>query len=157
MRSTLCLALILAAVVLVPVRALGAEPLSPMVVQGLEQLSRAKATYTPTVSVWPTASAITYGRTLTNSALSGGSAAVDGSFAWTTGSTVPSAGTASQAVTFTPADTTNYASVSGSVSVTVNPLPAVLMGSRDYDGTVAAAAAILTVSNAVAARFPGRL
>jgi len=75
---------------------------------------------TPTVSAWPTASAITYGQTLASSTLSGGSASVSGTFAWTTPSTVPGAGTSSQSVTFTPSDTTDYSTVTGSVSVTVN-------------------------------------
>ena len=39
---------------------------------------------TPTVSAWPTASAITYGQTLASSTLSGGSASVGGTFTWTT-------------------------------------------------------------------------
>ncbi|MGO8757563.1 MAG: Ig-like domain-containing protein [Terracidiphilus sp.] len=75
---------------------------------------------TPTVSAWPTASAITYGSTLSSSTLTGGSASVSGTFAWTTSSTEPGAGTQSEGVTFTPADTTDYYTVAGSVSVTVN-------------------------------------
>ena len=81
---------------------------------------------TPTVT-WPTATAITTGQTLASSTLNGGSAvspitsaAVAGSFAITTPSTAPTA-TASQNVTFTPTDTTDYASVTGNVSVQVNP------------------------------------
>src|SRR6185369_5148102 len=73
-----------------------------------------------TVSAWPTAGAITYGQTLASSMLTGGTASVPGSFAFTTPSTKPNAGTANQPVTFTPTDTTNYNTVSGSVSVTVN-------------------------------------
>ena len=76
---------------------------------------------TPTVSVWPTASAITYGQTLASSALSGGSASVSGVFAWTTPTIVPSGGTPSESVTFAPTDTADYSAVTGSVSVTVNP------------------------------------
>ena len=75
---------------------------------------------TPTVSAWPTASAITYGQTLASSTLSGGTASVGGTFAWTTSSTAPGAGTPSESVTFTPTDTTNYSTVTGSVNVTVN-------------------------------------
>lgn len=74
----------------------------------------------PTISNWPTATAITYGQTLASSTLSGGSPSVGGSFAFTNPTTAPTAGTAAQSVTFTPADTTDYASVSGSVNVTVN-------------------------------------
>jgi hypothetical protein len=43
-----------------------------------------------------------------------------GTFAWTTSSTMPSAGTALYGVTFTPTDTANYTVVSNSVSVTVS-------------------------------------
>jgi hypothetical protein len=75
---------------------------------------------TPVVSVWPTATAITYGQTLASSTLSGGVASVNGSFAFTAPSTAPSVGTASQAVIFSPVDAANYANVSGTVSVTVN-------------------------------------
>ena len=72
------------------------------------------------VTVWPTASAITYGQTLANSALTGGSSTPAGSFAFTTPATAPSVGTASQDVTFTPTDATNYNIATGTVSVTVN-------------------------------------
>jgi hypothetical protein len=75
---------------------------------------------TPTVTAWPTASAITYGQTLASSALSGGTASVTGTFSWTTSSIVPSGGTPSESVTFTPTDTSDYNTVTGSVSVTVN-------------------------------------
>jgi hypothetical protein len=74
----------------------------------------------PVVTTWPTASAITYGQTLAASTLSGGSATPAGSFAFTTPSTAPKAGTALQSVTYTPTDTTNYNSSSSTVSVTVN-------------------------------------
>ncbi len=77
---------------------------------------------TPTVTAWPTASTITVGQTLASSTLSGGTASVSGTFAWTTASTSPSAGTASESVTFTPTDTTDYYTVTGSVSVTVNKI-----------------------------------
>ena len=75
---------------------------------------------TPTINSWPTASSITYGQTLASSTLSGGSGSVSGSFAWTTSSTAPSIGTSSQSVTFTPTDTTDYNTATGTVSVTVN-------------------------------------
>ena len=75
---------------------------------------------TPTVSVWPTASAITFGQTLASSTLTGGTASVSGSFAWTTSTTAPGAGSPSESVTFTPTDTTDYNTVAGSVGVTVN-------------------------------------
>ena len=77
---------------------------------------------TPTVSTWPTASAITSGQTLASSTLSGGAASVSGTFSWTNSATVPNAGAQTESVTFTPSDTTDYTTVTGSVSVTVNPV-----------------------------------
>ena len=74
---------------------------------------------TPTVTTWPTASAITYGQTLASSTLSGGVATPAGNFAFTTPSTVPSVGTAPQSVTFTPTDTADYNTAVGTASVTV--------------------------------------
>jgi hypothetical protein len=68
----------------------------------------------------PTASAITFGQTLADSSLSGGTASVPGTFAFTNPATAPNAGTASQGVTFTPADAANYNSSTTSVNVTVN-------------------------------------
>ena len=78
---------------------------------------------TPTVSTWPTASAITYGQTLASSTLTGGSGSVGGSFSWTAPTTGPPAGTQSESVTFTPTDTTDYNTVTGSINVTVNKAP----------------------------------
>ena len=72
------------------------------------------------VTVWPTASPITYGQTLAASSLSGGTATPAGSFAFASPSTAPNAGTTFQGVTYTPTDTVNYNSAIGSVSVTVN-------------------------------------
>ncbi|MGA2207898.1 MAG: Ig-like domain repeat protein, partial [Terracidiphilus sp.] len=74
---------------------------------------------TPTVSAWPTAGAITYGQTLASSTLSGGTASVGGSFVWTVPGASPAAGTPSEGVTFTPSST-NYAPVTGSITLTVN-------------------------------------
>ena len=74
---------------------------------------------TPTITA-PTASAITFGQTLADSAVSGGTASVPGTFAFTTPATAPNAGTASQGVTFTPTDAANYNTATSSVNVTVN-------------------------------------
>jgi hypothetical protein len=97
----------------------------------------------PSVTIWPVASAITYGQTLAASTLSGGSATPAGTFAFTTPSTAPNAGTAPQSVTYTPTDTTNYNTASGTVSVTVNPKPLTVMGitanDKAYDGNTTAA------------------
>lgn len=75
---------------------------------------------TPSITASPTATAITFGQTLGSSSLSGGSASEPGTFAFTTPSATPNAGTANQSVTFTPTDTANYNTVTTSVSVTVN-------------------------------------
>lgn len=99
---------------------------------------------TPTVSVIPTASAITYGQALSSSTLSGGSASVAGSFAFTTPGTIPNAGTASQSVTFTPTDASNYNTAATTSSVTVNKATAsVQLGSLSatYDGAPKSATA----------------
>jgi hypothetical protein len=72
------------------------------------------------VTTWPTASSITYGQTLASSTLSGGASVPAGSFAFTTPTTAPNAGTASQSVTFTPTDATDYSTLTGTASVTVN-------------------------------------
>ncbi len=71
---------------------------------------------TPTVTAWPTASAIAPGKTLASSTLAGGTASyngttVPGTFAWTTPATIPAAGTDVESVTFTPTDATDYNTV----------------------------------------------
>lgn len=75
---------------------------------------------TPTIATAPTASGITFGQTLADSSLTGGSASTDGTFAFTTPGTTPAVGTASQEVTFTPTDTDNYNNATTMVNVTVN-------------------------------------
>ena len=87
----------------------------------VQPLSVNKAT--PNITAWPIASSITYGQMLASSTLTGGTASVAGTFAFTTPTTVPNAGTAAQSVTFTPTDTTNYNTLTGTVDVTVNPAP----------------------------------
>ena len=78
------------------------------------------------ISSAPTASVISYGQSLANCTLSGGTAtnlsgtALAGSFTFTTPATVPAVGTTSEGVTFTPADTTDYIATTGSVPVTVS-------------------------------------
>jgi hypothetical protein len=80
---------------------------------------------TPAIGSWPTASAISYGQSLVSSTLSGGSATFGGSslpgtFAFTTPSTTPTAGTYSASVTFTPTDSTDFNTVTNTINVTVN-------------------------------------
>ena len=72
------------------------------------------------ITTWPTATGITYGQTLSDSTLSSGTSTPDGTFAFTTPTTTPNAGTADYEVTFIPNDTTNYNEATGSISVTVN-------------------------------------
>jgi hypothetical protein len=75
---------------------------------------------TPVISAGPSASAISYGQTLAASTLTGGTASPTGSFAFTSPSVVPNAGTNSVSVTFTPSDTANYTTATTNVSVVVN-------------------------------------
>ena len=63
---------------------------------------------TPVVNIWPTAGGITYLQALSASVLSGGSASVGGTFAFTAPATTPPVGTYAASVTFTPTDTDNY-------------------------------------------------
>ncbi len=77
----------------------------------------------PNCTAAPAASAITYGQTLADSTLSGGTANVDGSFAWTNGATKPSVSDSDAteySVTFTPTDTERYNTITVSVKLTVN-------------------------------------
>ena len=79
---------------------------------------------TPTVSVWPVASSIAYGQSLSSSSLTGATSSVAGSFGWTSSSDEPVAGTTSNSVTFTPSMVNghaDYSNVVGWVSVVVNP------------------------------------
>lgn len=81
---------------------------------------------TPTVTVWPTASAISAGESLVSSTLTPvtaavpGNASVPGTFAWTAPATIPTAGTDSESVTFTPTDAADYNTVTSTISVVVN-------------------------------------
>ncbi|WP_175487164.1 YDG domain-containing protein [Epilithonimonas hungarica] len=76
---------------------------------------------TPTISGTGSATNITYGQTLASSTISGFTASVPGTFAFTTPTTAPNAGTASYGVTFTPTDTANYNNATTTVSVTTVP------------------------------------
>ena len=97
---------------------------------------------TPTVSVVPTASAVTAGALLSSSTLSGGTATVVGTFAWTTPGTVVST-TASYPVTFTPTDGANYNTASSTASVTANPAGTTYSGWLSGNGGTASDTAFL--------------
>ena len=83
---------------------------------------------TPVIEKIPTASAVTYGQTLADSALTDGKAAADGNtvagvFAWKDPALTPAvsdSGTTKYAVVFTPEDTENFAIVECEVTVEVN-------------------------------------
>ncbi|MFZ9794068.1 MAG: VCBS domain-containing protein, partial [Gemmataceae bacterium] len=74
---------------------------------------------TPVLVNAPVASTITFGQTLASSTLGDGIASVPGSFGFTNGSNAPNAGNASQDVTFTPTDTSNYNSFTTTINVLV--------------------------------------
>jgi hypothetical protein len=78
----------------------------------------------PTITAWPTAAMITRGQPLSSSTLTGGSASVPGHFAFEFPATEPLAGTNAHSVVFTPTNNAIYSSVTGSVRVAVNALPA---------------------------------
>ena len=80
---------------------------------------------TPLVATVPTTTTITYGQTLASSTLGTGAVTnaaggtVTGSFAFTTPSIAPNAGTTNVSVTFTPTDTADYNTTTATVTVTV--------------------------------------
>ena len=76
---------------------------------------------TPTIETEPSADELTEGQSLADSVLSGGSATVEGVFAWTDGTVVPPVGESQQSVTFTPTDSANYDPVVFTITVTVEP------------------------------------
>jgi hypothetical protein len=82
---------------------------------------------TPTVSIWPTASGINFGQALSSSTLSPvtavvpTNASVAGTFTFTDPTTIPSSvGSYTADVTFTPTNSANYNTVSGTVTVAVS-------------------------------------
>lgn len=77
------------------------------------------ATGAVSITTPPTASGLVQGQTLASSTLSGGSASVPGTFAWTDSSIIPPVGTTSYGVTFTPTDAANYDTATTDASVTV--------------------------------------
>ncbi len=100
----------------------------------------------PTLTL-PTAAGITYGQTLSNATLSGGSASytgapnsgvVEGTFSYQSPSTIPNAGTYAATVVFTPTNTTAYNVVTGSVNVEVAKKGLTVTAenkSKTYDGS----------------------
>jgi hypothetical protein len=74
----------------------------------------------PVVS-WPVASSIAAGQSLGEAVLSGGAAAIPGTFAFATPAFVPPAGTSAWDVVFTPQDQLDYTPLTNQVFVTVLP------------------------------------
>ena len=99
---------------------------------------------TPVIASLPAADSLVYGQALSASALTGGSvtnaagSAIPGTFAYTTPSSKPAAGTPSEDVTFIPSDKNNYNNVSLSVSVPVSQANLSITAngySKTYNGT----------------------
>lgn len=77
---------------------------------------------TPTVTVVPVASELTYGQKLSDSTLTGGTASVEGTFAWMDGSIKPAvsdSGVTLYTLIFTPTDTVHYTTAECEVTVSV--------------------------------------
>jgi predicted heme/steroid binding protein len=78
---------------------------------------------TPIITAAPTASSIIYGQSLSDSALSGGTVGISGSFSWTDGTIKPVVADSDKkeySVTFTPSDTANNNTTKTTVKLTVN-------------------------------------
>ncbi len=91
------------------------------------ELTVSKAT--PTITSAPAASGITVGDSLAKSTLTGGTASVEGTFAWKDSTITPAfsdSESTAYTVVFTPTDTTNYNTAECSVKVKVNKKTAVL-------------------------------
>jgi len=107
---------------------------------------------TPTVTTWPTAATITYGAALSTSELTGGTAEVAGTFAWTHGATIPTVTNSGYDVTFTPTDTANYNPTNSIVSITVNQKALTVTGAshtKPYDTTTTANGVTVTLGGIV--------
>ena len=92
-------------------------------VSGTVSVTVGKAT--PSITTVPAASGISYGQTLSSSTLTGGAGSVSGSFSFTAPATIPpgtipSGGTFSAPITFTPSDPADYTTVAGWVGVAVS-------------------------------------
>ena len=101
----------------------------------------------PTVSAWPTATAITYGQTIGESHLEGGEAEVEGYFDWNTElnqTLVP--GTYNLAVRFIPTNANYYAPVDGKVSVTINKSAQSIIWNDSFDNITVTDSIVLTAS-----------
>ena len=104
---------------------------------------------TPTIT-WATPAAITYGTALSATQLSA-KASVPGALVYSpVAGTVPAVGTDTLTVTFTPTDTTDYATATDSVLLKVNPAPSFTLGASPASLTIAQGASgksTITVTN----------
>jgi hypothetical protein len=91
---------------------------------------------TPTIT-WATPAAVTYGTALSATQLDA-KASVPGAFVYSPAAgTVPAVGTDTLTVTFTPTDTTDYTTATGSVQLKVNPAPSFALGASPASLTIA--------------------
>jgi hypothetical protein len=74
----------------------------------------------PLILEMPVAGSMSYGKPLSASVLSGGSGSVQGSFEWLSPAVTPTAGLNEFTFRFVPADSENYATATGVLSVLVN-------------------------------------
>jgi hypothetical protein len=104
---------------------------------------------TPAIT-WPAPKAITYGTALSGTQLNATST-VAGTFAYSPAAgTVLSAGQHTLTATFTPTNTTDYATVTANVTLTVNPAPSFTLGGSPTSLTLAQGASgktTITVSD----------
>lgn len=77
----------------------------------------------PIIVSYPTAHAITYGQTLSESILEGGEASTAGSFAWSDSLALPNAGADWQYVRFVPEDQESFSTVEFLIELEVNKAP----------------------------------
>ena len=101
----------------------------------------------PTVFVWPTATAITYGQTIGESHLEGGEAEVEGRFDWNTElNQTLDPGTYDLDVRFIPTNTNYYTSVDGTVSVTINKSAQSIVWNDSFENITVTDSIALTAS-----------
>ena len=77
----------------------------------------------PIIVSYPTATAITYGQTLSESILEGGEASTAGSFEWMDSLALPNAGADWQYVRFVPEDQESFSTVEFQIELVVNQAP----------------------------------
>ena len=77
----------------------------------------------PIIVSYPTATAITYGQTLSESILEGGEASTAGSFEWMDSLALPNAGADWQYVRFVPEDQESFSTVEFQIELVVNKAP----------------------------------